>query len=859
MVELKRGQHLYIQGRSSTATHVFRLQSGVLEQSSQQPGSEAPVILRWIGKEASAYESDKNDVFVGLEEAEELARQTSVICLTTVHGEWLTHRDYMRRRHNSDDLSQFKTDRLVEQKNLLNAVIRRLAIQKTSSNAEEAVANLLIEMALWKKPSLDDRVVLLGDAASSIRVSSLAKSAGLTIRWWGEYIKKFHHSGIIYNGDRVIIADLWRLRLIAQGYIDNQILKTEEIKGAVTSELNAGNAFLARNIALQALEKLSDLKPVQKLSIQFLASLACARAGSVDEARRLFNEFRLTDQLPANPTPDQLVLHAEWDRQRAEWDSLDARLLKDHAFEKGIDPTERDQRLRDAYQAYRTVFDLNRTYFSGINAAALAFCIHERESMEQILSEIRKSGSVYDDDYWAVATRGEMELLCGNSESAAEHFRIANSICNSPGQKASTRRQLLRLRGFLEKADVDLCLAQLRQPAPIVYSGHMPATEANPIRALGLSGDESDPYFQARQAIQQTIAGYGQACAYGALAAGADLMVAESIIEAKQELHVVLPMDFETFKQKSVSGKDRHSGWTSAFNKCLTHARTIRIFQDCRELERDKHLADQSVVDSLFHGGFRFAAGLALLHADELGVTQARMLAISADGAPTSLAGTGEAERVARSLGIPVDRIPCNWRKPGSPVSVASSRLRPVVFFFPAHDSAEAVNKVREALCLALDTNKILTLPRKHGTPASLALCCDDVPDALVMVQKSREIRREHQVAVQCDFGLAVGADREPSGALVKVLYGGQFLPFDLPRAGKKSKRTAAPNDFLHVVFATEPFAAEARLVLQEPDILQPLGRFNSIGRKSDLKALPSLRSFAVTDYALTTDWRTKP
>lgn len=835
---------------------IYRLVSGVVEQSSLQPGFSDPVILRWIGSEGDSADPEKPSIrsFIGVEGMASNTPQTSVRCLTEVMVEQWTYEEYRRTELKSVDPSKIEEElliektRLVEQQYLSKALIRRLAFAQTFSEKEARVADLLIQMASWTNPSPKDNVVLLGENASKLAFQTLAKAAGIDERSWREYINKFHNAGIIYKGDRILITDFWRLRLIARAEFGSDDWTAKGIGKAIRAALDAGHAFIARNMALQALEQLP-----KDAEIAYLACLASARAGSLIEARRLSKEFRSNDSLfPDNMAGLEAAL-------KAEWDSLDARLLKDHAFEKGIDEAERRQRLRAAFEGYTSVFREHQTYFAGINAAALAVCVNERTKADLILREIRTSDGINERNYWALSTRGEMELLNGNTPGAVCYFQNANAACEHPGQKGSTRRQLQRISAFVDRTKVDQCLAQLRQPVPIVFSGHMPAADADHSKVLGESGKDN-PYSQVRQEIEQTIAQYGQAYAYGALAAGADLMVAESIIKAKQELHVVLPMDFETFKGHSVSKKGMAPGWRNSFSECLKHARTVRIFQDCRKLSKDNHLADQAVAESLFHGGFRFAAGLALLHADELAAAGARMLSIRADGPRTSLAGTGEAERVAREFGMAVDHVPCYWRKPSQTGLIAKSRLRPVIFFFPINAQRHNQNTIQSAISTELNV-EVQDFSGKDDKTMCFALCCTSISDALCILQKSSKLRHQHHLAAQCAFGLAVCADGKPSKNFVLALWSGQGLPFSAPKTDAKRSREAGLGvdcALTSMVFATEPFAAEARLVLRDPDILQPLGRFNNRGYQTNLVAQPSLRAFAVTDYALTTDWRTK-
>jgi len=73
-----------------------------------------------------------------------------------------------------------------------------------------------------------------------------------------------------------------------------------------------------------------------------------------------------------------------------------------------------------------------------------------------------------------------------------------------------------------------------RPPRSLHYAGHM-----------AMAVDDVDVGRQIRRIINTEHIGYG----YGALAAGADICIAEALLEAGAELHLVLPMAPDSFRK----------------------------------------------------------------------------------------------------------------------------------------------------------------------------------------------------------------------------------------------------------------------------------------------------------------------
>ena len=167
---------------------------------------------------------------------------------------------------------------------------------------------------------------------------------------------------------------------------------------------------------------------------------------------------------------------------------------------------------------------------------------------------------------------------------------------------------------------------------------------------------------EVRRAATDWIRGRHIGFAYGSLAAGGDLVVAEAMVESGADLHVVLPFDVESFLDASVrpAGDD----WERRFSACLESATSVTVTSDSAYLGHDELFAFASQV----------AMGRAVIRANAL-ASEVTQLAVW-DGEPQSgPAGTApgrgpvEVERPvhfgAHGVAAGTDR-PGRTRRPGA-------------------------------------------------------------------------------------------------------------------------------------------------------------------------------------------------
>jgi class 3 adenylate cyclase len=336
----------------------------------------------------------------------------------------------------------------------------------------------------------------------------------------------------------------------------------------------------------------------------YLLVLALARAGATRQALEQFRE-RLAECSLDGLAPDMA----------RDITALQARCLKDLALESAA-PARRDA-LLEAGAAYEAVYQRFGGYYPLINAATLLLLAGEQDKAETLarrtLQEVADS-----QDYWGLATRAEALLVLGKAAELRPVLSAASALGVSPSSLASTKKQLLTVcaaRG-LPLALLD----PLHIPSVIHYCGHRDLTDQDAARL---------PAEIAAQ-LRPLKAGF----AFGSLASGGDILIAESALKAGLELHVVLPYRAEDFVKSSVA-----PGWEARFHACMARARTV------------SHVIDNDVLSHscVYALCSSHAMGMARRHADALaaGICQ---LAIW-DGAPAKAVATTAAE-VAQWSGL---------------------------------------------------------------------------------------------------------------------------------------------------------------------------------------------------------------
>jgi len=310
------------------------------------------------------------------------------------------------------------------------------------------------------------------------------------------------------------------------------------------------------------------LTPVIQTEIRYLRVLALARSGS--SRRALAEASALTASLPFDPLPPALAEDIA---------ALSARIAKFHAME--APPAERAELAAAAAAAYEDVYRrLGRSY-AGVNAATLWQIAgrpdHARQIARDVLALVERetaalTGTGDSGHYWAWATRAEALLVLGDTAGAIAALKTAaDADRDDHGAQATTRRQLGYLCAALgiEPAPI---IDVLQQPGIVHYCGHMTAPAGEPARFP--HAQQAEVAEKVRALLQARRVGF--LC--GALACGADIIIAEIALELGAELHLVLPFSVDEFVAISVArgGPD----WPERFHRCLAAAKSVTVASD---------------------------------------------------------------------------------------------------------------------------------------------------------------------------------------------------------------------------------------------------------------------------------------
>ena len=338
-----------------------------------------------------------------------------------------------------------------------------------------------------------------------------------------------------------------------------------------------------------------------------LSVIAHARSGAVEQAWHLFREAGFE---AARHDPAAL--------------SVLGRLLKDRAASaKGA---ERRQSYRKAAAAYARAGTISGATYPLINAATLSLLAGERNRARtlarQVLERSARDDGEAETPYWREATRAEAHLLLGDVAQARKDLAAAIALAPSAYEDhAATLRQFALVLDELgqDKTWLDAC----RPPRTLHFAGHMALAP----RSAAVERD-------IRIFLERERVGFG----YGALAAGADILIAEALLEAEAELHLVLPSSKEHFREASVASAGR--GWGRRFDKILKDAATVRfITQDCDPLSP---LAIRLAAE-ISMGAAAMQAGLLTTEAIQLLILEAKNRQSGGAGVSNLMASTWRA------------------------------------------------------------------------------------------------------------------------------------------------------------------------------------------------------------------------
>jgi hypothetical protein len=242
--------------------------------------------------------------------------------------------------------------------------------------------------------------------------------------------------------------------------------------------------------------------------------------------------------------------------------AVKGRLLKDQAF--AATGNDKWEGLANAAAAYAAADVLAPQPWLLINVAALTALqgkMAEAVALaDQVLARIAPGQPQAETPYWLGATRAEAFLIkgmVGEADAALTEARAYDPTGYS--DHASTLKQFGRLI-TATKGNADW-LDTHRPPTSLHFAGH-----------LGIAADQSGPL---RADIDTALAQHKIGFGYGALAAGADIIIAESLIAQGSELHIILPTALDDFIALSVAPYGRE--WLRRFEQCQASAASLQI------------------------------------------------------------------------------------------------------------------------------------------------------------------------------------------------------------------------------------------------------------------------------------------
>lgn len=292
---------------------------------------------------------------------------------------------------------------------------------------------------------------------------------------------------------------------------------------------------------------------------QHRAVLALARAGSLTFALSEYKRYGL-DRLR-----NQEDIMALW-----------GRLLKDlYLCSEGQTALEY---ARASSEKYEAAYNDTKGYYSAINSAAMGFMANMpseiiEDRCRHILDNLIASEfSNKEDQYYIEATRAEAFFILG--ELKASQKALCAAIAHDPLNYTAHASTLKQFKMLGAKMGVpEIWTAEFKPPKVVHFAGHLFGCQSDaPAKLNALLPSQCEAFGQQMSDhIQRHDIGFG----YGALAAGADIIMAESLLSEGAELHIILPCAVSIFKKYSVLTFGQN--WGERFDMCLKAAQSVNI------------------------------------------------------------------------------------------------------------------------------------------------------------------------------------------------------------------------------------------------------------------------------------------
>jgi class 3 adenylate cyclase len=311
----------------------------------------------------------------------------------------------------------------------------------------------------------------------------------------------------------------------------------------IESLVKTGRAFEAHNEIINLGKNLSE-----NLRVKQLYALTLSRLGANEKA------LRILEPVYENGNDDP------------ETSGIIGRIYK--ACWKNSGDISYARKSRDIYLHS---FRIHKNYYPGINAATMSLIIGEQKTAEKIAREVLDNMNPAD-NYWEMATLGELFLILGELDKSFDYYSRAKSMAgNDSGNISSSCQQLYLISPFITIPEEIFEI--MKPPKVIVFSGHM---LDKPDRPGPRFTENMIDYV--REQIQQSIFELDCKIAYTSAACGSDLIFIEEMKKVNGEVNIVLPFDTKDFLRSSVNYAGK--AWVEKFHDAINSSCVTMITEE---------------------------------------------------------------------------------------------------------------------------------------------------------------------------------------------------------------------------------------------------------------------------------------
>ena len=253
--------------------------------------------------------------------------------------------------------------------------------------------------------------------------------------------------------------------------------------------------------------------------LRYLAVLSLARAGATGLARRRFDDLGL-DGIDRSAVSENLAESIS---------ALIPRLDKDMAL-ASVGEERSGWAVRSA-KGYEAAYEASGSPYLGSNAATMWLLADDESKAHQLAAEVLEH-LMDPKSYWDLVTAAECAFVLGDERRASEHLRRAGTAPDSDRSSRATTLRQLRNIAALTGVDEGI-LTPIANESVVHYTGHRVSPEGESGRFP--AEDAERVAGELAQIFEERNVGVG----YGSLAAGADILAAEALLERGAELHVV--------------------------------------------------------------------------------------------------------------------------------------------------------------------------------------------------------------------------------------------------------------------------------------------------------------------------------